>query len=749
MLRHRLSVVIILLCLSGNIYVIAQSGILTGMVSDQQTGEILSGVNIIDENGNGTVSDENGRYAFQLPAGKHQVDFKFVGYKKYTATVDILNGGTSTLDITLTVDESILNTIVVSGSRFEKRLSEETVSIEVIKPALISNANNITIDKTIEKIPGVNVIDGQANIRGGSGYSYGAGSRVLLLVDDMPILTADAAYPMWSFVPIENIEQIEIIKGAASALYGSSALNGIINVRTSFPGSEPETVLSIFNGVYGAPANPNYKWWGNQSPFFSGADFVHKQKCNRFDFVTGAYLYSEDSYLQQDYTRYGRLSVNTRYRFSDNLSAGINVNTQLNRSVSFFYWHNIDSGLFVPADNTLTYNQGFRLSVDPFITYYDNSGNRHKLMTRYFNADNVTQSEQGILSELFYGEYQFQRNIAELNFVVTAGAVGNFSNVTAELYGDSSYVGSNEALYLQLDKKLGDLLNISGGMRYEWNQLGETTESRPVFRLGANYQAADFTFIRASWGQGYRFPTIAEKYINTNVSAFKIFPNPVLESETGWSAEAGVKQGFRISELNCFVDVSAFFQRYQNMMEFTFGYYPESGDIFPYGFKSLNIGNTEIKGFEISVGSSGSIGRVPINIIGGYTYIDPIFQDFDSATDAQSSADYNVLKYRFRHTAKVDAEATFGKFRIGTAVYYYSFMEAIDQVFNVFINGLAEYREINDTGFLVADLRAAYLVNTHLEISFLVNNIFNQEYMIRPALAEAPINYTLKMRVHF
>lgn len=74
---------------------------------------------------------------------------------------------------------------------------------------------------------------------------------------------------------------------------------------------------------------------GNQSPFFTGADFLHKQRFNKFDLVTSAYIYNEDSYLQQDYTRFGRLSVNTRYRFSDKLSAGINFNTQLNRSVSF------------------------------------------------------------------------------------------------------------------------------------------------------------------------------------------------------------------------------------------------------------------------------------------------------------------------------------------------------------------------------------------------------------------------------
>ena len=61
----------------------------------------------------------------------------------------------------------------------------------------------------MEQVPGVTIIDGQANIRGGSGFSYGAGSRVLLLVDDLPMLAADAGDIKWSFLPVENLEQVE------------------------------------------------------------------------------------------------------------------------------------------------------------------------------------------------------------------------------------------------------------------------------------------------------------------------------------------------------------------------------------------------------------------------------------------------------------------------------------------------------------------------------------------------------------
>ena len=77
-------------------------------------------------------------------------------------------------------------------------------------------------------------LDGQANIRGGSGWSYGAGTRVLVMVDDMPLISGDAGQVQWNLIATENVNQVEIIKGASSALYGSSALNGIINIRTDY-----------------------------------------------------------------------------------------------------------------------------------------------------------------------------------------------------------------------------------------------------------------------------------------------------------------------------------------------------------------------------------------------------------------------------------------------------------------------------------------------------------------------------------
>jgi outer membrane receptor protein involved in Fe transport len=729
----------------------AQNATFKGTIFDTGTTEPLIGATIILNSQTGAVSDLNGEFIIQTVAGTYDYTISFVGYEKLSGQVTLKENETVTQAFAMKADIGILNTIVVTGSKFEKKLGEETVTIDVIKADLIANTNDVKLDQSIQRIPGVSVIDGQANIRGGSGYSYGAGSRVLLLVDDLPILSGDAGFPSWDFIPMENIQQVEIIKGAASALYGSSALNGIINVRTAYPTSVPETKFSFFNGIYNAPKDTAQKWWDDNFPFFAGANFSHKQKFGRFDLVTGGYLYTQDSYLKEIYQRRGRFNINTRYRVNSNLSLGLNVNTQVNRSSSFFFWQSVDTGIYVAAPGTTAFNQGFRITVDPFLNWFDEKGNRHKILTRYYGSHNNTvTTEQSNFSDLFYGEYQYQKHLEDIQLVISGGILGSYTMVSAELYGDSTYNSSNEALYLQADKKLFEKFNLSGGVRYEFNQISGKSESRPVFRFGANWQMKEYTFLRASWGQGYRFPTIAEKYISTTVTGLSIFPNPDLTSETGWSAELGLKQGVKFSNWQGMLDVSGFISEYMDMMEFTFGYYP-----FP-GFKSLNIGDTRIYGTEISFIGAGKIGNLPTTLIAGYTYINPKFQNFDSTQNALSSADYNVLKYRFRHTVKFDVETTVKKLRIGFTCNYNSFMEAVDAAFVdpiipaiglYIIDGVQEYRDNHNTGDYIIDMRLAYKFDNDNELALLGNNLLNREVSTRPAYMEAPRNFTIKYSV--
>ena len=214
------------------------NGFIKGKVKDH-AGELPGAVISIDSK-TGTTSDINGDFILSVPAGAYTLTCSMVGYKSQKQTTKVVANDTLKLNFSLTDANAMLDEVVVSAGKFEQKLSDVTVSMEVIKLAIIENKNTTTLDQIMNQVPGVTVSDGQASIRGGSGFAYGAGSRVLMLVDEMPMISADAGDVKWNYLPLENLEQVEVIKGASSALFGSSALNGVINLRTAYAKDKPK-----------------------------------------------------------------------------------------------------------------------------------------------------------------------------------------------------------------------------------------------------------------------------------------------------------------------------------------------------------------------------------------------------------------------------------------------------------------------------------------------------------------------------
>lgn len=734
----------------------AQTTGISGTIKDATSKESLPGVVILldDTTGtNGITTDSNGHFEMKILPGNHFLFVRYLGYENQQIDFAAGVNESVTKNILLQTASKELGTIVVSASRFEQKLEEVVVSMEVLKPDLIKNINTTNIENAIDQVPGVTVIDDQANIRGGSGYSYGAGSRVLVLVDDIPMLTADAGDVKWSFLPVENLEQVEIIKGASSALFGSSAMNGIINFRTAYPKSVPETKVDLYSGFYDVPKRSELKWWGKTTPLTSGFNFYHGEKNGDLDWIIGSHFFKDDGYRQGETEQRFRINTNTRYRLHNELEGftiGANANYMYTQGGLFFIWADDSSGAYIPGAAVSNYVTK-RFSVDPFLNWIGNNGFNVKIKTRYFETINENDTKQESTAGLTYGEAQVQKLSAKINLTVTAGATAIVSSVVSDLYGNRSSL--NKSIYIQMDKKFFDRLNLSFGARKEWYKIFyRKTESKPVFRSGVNYRILKATYVRTSYGQGYRYPTIAEKFIRTSVGPIVIYPNDSLESETGWSAEFGIKQGFKFQGFNGYLDVALFQSEYKNMMEFEFNRWGNFlvDPFFGLGFKSKNIGNTRIKGIDVTVTGEGSFFNLPLRLMAGYTYADPVQTDFDAKRDtSKNSANYNILKYRSRHTFKGDMEVQVKKFSLGISSRFTSFMENIDEVFNTFIPGVRDYRYEHDYGDWVFDGRIAYSPDEKFRISFITKNIFNHEYMGRPADMQPPRSFVLQFSLNY
>lgn len=765
----------------------SQSASLKGVVRDSSSQEILVGVSVSLNSKPVARTNANGEFALRLHAGKNELKFSYTGYKERFLVVEMRENESKSLEIFLKAKTEELKMVTVSGSRFEKRAAEEVVSIEVLKPAQILNTANNTMEDALQRVPGVDVIENQVNIRGGSGWSYGAGSRVLVLVDDMPMMTADAGDAKWDFLPLENCEQVEILKGASSSLYGSSALNGVINFRTGFAKNKPHTKMMVYNGMFGNPKDKSWKWWGKQQPGFQGGYFMHSQKFGQLDMVLGSAWFSEDSYLQGDLNRRGRINLNLRYRSKkiEGLIVGVNTNVQKNKSQTFFFWQpdSINGtryyqpfGGLEDSTTTINKNQGQRMNIDPYITFTSSGGTKQTLRTRWFRSkNNIPEKKQSSTADTYFGEYQSQKSMHSDYFLlndlnIVGGITGSYSNVVGELFG--AHKVWNVAPYIQLEKKFNKLWTSIGG-RFEFNQVDQySVEKKPVFRAGLNYELAQASFLRASFGQGYRYPSIAERFVKTTFGASQVFPNPELKSETGWSSEIGIKQGYKVGSWLGFIDLAAFWTEYSEMMEFNFGIYlPKDSNVHNVarptdylGFKSINVGDTRINGLDLSIMGQGKMGPTTSRFILGYTYMNPTLLRPDSAIVSNISGPTNTLKYRYRHSVKFDIENSYKKVSLGTSLLYNSYMQNIDEVFAnskqvenpfgvLFEQGtnlpttIQAFRAKYNKGTFVWDIRIACQLTRQIRTSFILKNVLNTVYAERPAILSAPRNFNLQLSV--
>lgn len=744
---------------------IAQNGTISGTVTDSKNKETLVGVNVYVTEENGTTTDLDGKYSLSVPAGTHTLKISYLGYKTQEREVRVKAGEISTINLPMLPAAEELNIVVVSGSKREKSIAEESVSIEVVNNDLIENTNSVNLAEAVDKVAGVNIFDGQITIRGGSGYAFGAGSRVQLIIDGLPLLSVDRSEIRWNFIPLEITDQVEVIKSASSALYGASALNGVVNVNTSWPGEKRQTEAAVYYNMYAAPRDKTQAWWKKTQtdPVRYGGWFSHKQRIGRFDLVVSGSYNKSIGYIRLLNTGYRRLSVKLRHRPKkvEGLSYGLSVNMMDSEESDYFFWKDSGENIYVPFGSdgendkgTLSQQRRRTVIVDPFVTYFDKHNGKHSLKLRY-NHISLQFTSTGPKASLLIGEYQYQRKWP-LGFTTTAGVQGQKYILEDKDLG--SRTGSSIAAFAQIDHKWRRL-NSYLGFRYERFSLdGTYTNGRPVVSAGLNYQAGKATYLRASFGQGFRFPSIAERFVDESLEGINIFPNPDLKPEYGFNGELGLKQGIKIGDFLAYWDFSFFWMEYWDMTEFALNFYPDEG----VGFKAINVSRARVAGFETSIMAQGTLGKTPIRWQGGYTYnyavdlggnpelenvgnyLEQFFKSIPSNSEETLAP---MLNYRSRHLVKSDIEVDVWKLTFGLDTRYYGFVEKLDRIFIEFIDGLEEYREEHNKGNFLMNVRAAVNMDKYGKVSFIVNNALNNSISVRPARMQAPLNFVLQYKI--
>jgi iron complex outermembrane receptor protein len=391
------------------------------------------------------------------------------------------------------------------------------------------------------------------------------------------------------------------------------------------------------------------------------------------------------------------------------------------------------------------------LTIDPFISFKKDGRFAHDLRMRLQSINNQFPEATNNNSDArsLFAEYQFWYKIANV-LSVNAGVLQNYSLIESQFYGDHD--GLNLAGYTQLNVNPTNRLKFVGGFRLEQNSLdGVPNRLVPLFRAGANYGVFDYTFLRASFGQGYRYPSIAEKHASTTLGAVKIVPNPFVEPEKGWNGELGVKQGLAKNNITGMIDLALFYSQSTDLIEYVFGIYPDPiTNDFSYGFRATNVEYSRVYGFEVEFMLNHSMGGFRNTYSGGYVYMYPV--EFNPSTGLNSDV---YLKFRRKHSGKINLNSRYNKYDFGLSFYAKSKILSIDNVFldpltrEDILPGFYDYWTKKNSGYFLVDASVGYTFTANYFISFVIKNLTNTEYMGRPGDIMPHRNFSFRITGRF
>jgi outer membrane receptor for ferrienterochelin and colicins len=208
---------------------------------------------VVEGEQSGTYSDLDGKFNLYIaPNSEAVLNVTAIGYFRYKSMVDTLAGFPNQIVISLRQSDLQLNQVVVTGNMKQSYVSESPVKVEVLTSSFLSKSptNNI-----VEAIQTVNGVQEQINcgVCGTNDIHINGmeGPYTLMLIDGMPIMSSLASVYGFNGIPTALVEQIEIIKGPSSTLYGTEAVGGVINIITKSPLDAPKFTVNSFLTSHG------------------------------------------------------------------------------------------------------------------------------------------------------------------------------------------------------------------------------------------------------------------------------------------------------------------------------------------------------------------------------------------------------------------------------------------------------------------------------------------------------------------
>jgi len=725
---------------------------LSGKVIDKENNSVLSLVNIklVKENSKEyyqTQTDISGNYKFiNVPHGSYQIKASHVGYNEFSENIDIPTEDLKTFNIFLEEADIETEKINVTATKTEITLQQTPSSISIINSKEISEKNILTFDNVLEEVQGVTVnrsnginvnslsIRGSSDVAGG-----GIGNRVLLLLDGRPSLTGDSKGALWSLIPVSLIERTEIVKGAFSSLYGSSAIGGVINVITKKPAYKPSTSINLNYGFYEKLSDSLR--FTNKLLSFSGGDILHSNTVKKFSYLLNLNYLRNDGHAQQ--TNYDFYSITGKFTYDVLSNRDLEATVQYTNSHSGFphYWKKDGGSIAEPfkvADiyigdkiekQTQSYDLFYRAIPNAKSKYTTRFYYYNLRSNSFYNANNPVSlqfADTGLGLNTNINSYNFG-NITQMDFQLGKSnhLVGGFdfqmnivrSKPSDILYGNQQMnnigIFAQEQMNILKNKNGKPILSSTAGIRLDYNKVVSGVNSFQLSpKLSFIYTPVTLNkiFTNSSYrilaGRAFRAPSIAEIYFKKELfGGFEFTYNPNLKPEEMFSFEIGLKKQYK----NRFtLDLSFFFNDYDNLIQ-----YVNIGNSLYGPFQVQNVARAQIKGFEFYMDYTSRLKlfRAPFeySFNAGYTYL--------NARDLSRNRTDDYLPYKAEHNLNFTTNFNYSHFNLNINGRYLS---KIDEV--IF------YKYEEPKSYFLLNSKLSKDISSGISFFIAVNNLLNESY---------------------
>ena len=608
-------------------------------------GEPLAGASIVVE-GTNINCGSNSKGEFSLNVQKDKVYKLRVSYLGYTPRlITVPASGHPPLKIKLQPSETALNELVVTGSRYERQLKDVPVITRVISREEIETVNPVDFTTLLEyTLPGIQFYYNTMSQVPEITYQGMDAKAVLFLLDGERISGESGDSNIdYSRFNINDIERIEVVRGAASTLYDSRAIGGVINIITK-------------KSVRPFTASMHTRYAGKKGQSYSASAGVN---LHRFSSLTSFGWRKRDSYLVKD----------EQGKQKEIINPDGSVTKSKTDPVAF----NIYGYSIMDVSQKLSYNFTDRFTGSARISYYTNKRDKYdnaryyqryrdlilsgKLKWQFADNQNLDLSyiRDNYIKDNVYVDDD-ERVYGNVNSTIRLYYTGMFGKHTLSggvdllredmkhhFMKDTATVHMNQYSFcLQDDWQLTNKMNVVVGVR---GDKGGSYRLHFTPKVSVLYRPLKTITLRAGYSQGYRIPNLKELYQEFNMGGMGImmYGNKDLKPEEGTQISASVEYDYKGLNLS----VSTYHNRYKNKISYE---YISPGK--SWNMKYVNALNVKTTGVEVTANYKLPFG---LRFSGGYSYV----YDYDerdgynmSWVRPHSARLSSVYKHRFGKTTE-------------------------------------------------------------------------------------------------